>query len=216
MHVSTAHLPDTAIGAPAPPLAEPDTGARLVAVVLAAAVAITVTLAAYVYAGAPYAIMAAATWCLALGGWLRTGLRQRSHAPVAFTPYVGTLVALMALYAEEWYRQFPTTLMRLYPDAYPPGVGIGEHAFIAVFPLATSAAMTLGALAYYRGTVIGELAAWTVFAWGCVAAASVYLVGALAGHTAAYVGGMVAAPIPLFIALAGMVRLLRHGAGVRA
>lgn len=222
MHASDALPPATTAGGPLPPVVGPaaeqvtDTGSRLVAVVLAAAVAITVTLAAYVYAGAPYAVMAIATWCVALGGWLPTTFRRRSQTPVAFNRYIATLVALTALYAEEWYRRFPSTLMHLFPNAYPPGVGLGEHAFVAVFPLATSAVMTLGALAYYRRSPVGELAAWTVFAWGCVAAVSVYLVGPIAGRGESYVGGMVVAPISLIVALAGAARLVRGAAEAAA
>lgn len=218
MHISIAHPADTAGSALPREVTEQatETGSGLVAVVLAAAVAITVTLAAYVYAGAPYAVMAVITWCIALGGWLRTSFRHRSHTPVAFTLYIATLVALTALYAEEWYRRFPSTLMRLFPNAYPPGVGIGEHAFVAVFPLAASACMTLGALAYYRRTPIGDFAAWAVFAWGCVAAVSVYLVAPIAGRAETYVGGMIMAPVVLVVALAGATRLVRRGAEVDA
>lgn len=205
---------DLAHGGATPPTV--DTGARLVALVLAVAIAVTITLAAYVYAGTPYAILAAVTWAAALGGWLRTTFRGSGPTPVAFNLYVATLVALMALYAEQWYRRFPSTLMRFFPMAYPPGVGIGEHTFIAVFPLATSAVMTLGALAYYRRAPIGEFAAWTVFAWGCVAPLSVYLTGPLAGHAGQYVGGMITAPIALVIALAGARRLARADGEVRA
>lgn len=193
-----------------------DTGARLVAAVLAVTIAITVTLAAYVYAGALYAIASAATWCLALGGWLATSFRRRGDRPVAFDLYVGTLVALMLLYGEAWYERLPSTLERLFPGAFPPGVGIGEHAFVAVFPLAASGIMTLGALAYHRGTRIGELAAWTVFAWGCVAAIAVYAVYAAAPAAGRYVGGMLTAPIPLVVALIGARRLARRRAEVVA
>lgn len=194
----------------------PDTGSRLVAVVLAMAIAVTVTLAAYVYAGAPYFIMAIATWCIALAGWLRGTFRPPSRTPVAFNLYIATLVALTALYAEEWYRRFPSTVMRLFPNAYPAGVGMSEHAFVAIFPLAASGVMTLGALAYYRRSPIGEFAAWAVFAWGCVAAVSVYLVGPLAGQGEAYVGGMLTAPIALAIALAGAARLTHQSSEATA
>lgn len=217
MRLPTARLTDAARrGTRSPDTSGSETGSRLVAVVLAVAVTVTITLAAYVYAGAPYAVMALATWAAALAGWLRTTFRQRTDTPVAFTPYIATLVALTALYAEQWYRHFPSTLARLFPDAYPPGVGIGEHAFIAVFPLAGSAVMILGAFAYYRRTMIGELAAWSVFAWGCVAAASVYLVGPIAGRPGTYVAGMLTAPVALVVALAGALRLVRHGSEVHA
>lgn len=186
-----------------------DAGSRLTALVLALAIAITVTLAAYVYAGAPFAAMALATWMLALGGWVATTFRHPGSQDIQFSLYVGTAVALTVLYSEEWYRSFPSTVMRFFPHAYPSGVGITDHAFVAVFPLAGSALIMIGALAYYRQAVFGEFAAWTVFAWGCVAALSVYLVGPAAGHAGEYVGGMLTAPIPLTVALAGIYRIVR-------
>jgi hypothetical protein len=187
-----------------------DRGSRLVAIVFAFAFAITVTLAAYVYAGAPYAVMAFATCCASIIGWLSIGRRQADVVPVAFNLYVGTLVALMALYAEEWYRKYPSTVMRYFPESYPAGVGVGEHAFVAIFPLTATAFMTLGALAYYRRAAVGELAAWAVFSWGCVAAVTVYALGPLAGQPNRYVGGMFTAPILLCLALLGILRLARH------
>jgi hypothetical protein len=183
-------------------------GARLVAIVLAFALAITVTLAAFVYAGAPWAIMALVTWCLAIGGWLSFDRHPTHDVPVAFNLLVGTLAALMALYAEQWYMRFPSTLMRYFPGAYPSGVGLREHAFVAVFPLSASAFMTLGALAYYRRAVFGQLAAWVVFAWGIVAAIAVYVVGPVAGQPLEYVGGMLTAPVVLIIAALGALRLV--------
>jgi len=200
---------------PHPDAPSADTGARLVAAVLAVTIAITVTLAAYVYAGRVYALASAVTWCLALGGWLAT-TRRRADRPVAFDLYVGTLVALMLLYGEAWYGRLPSTLAQLFPGAFPPGVGIGEHAFVAIFPLAASAVMTLGALAHYRRMRLGELAAWTVFAWGCVAAIGVYVAAPAAGQAERYVGGMLTAPIPLVVALAGMRRLVRQHTEIAA
>jgi hypothetical protein len=188
-------------------------GATLIALVLALALAITVTLAAFVYAGAPYATMSFTAWCLALGGWLSFSRHRVRNVPVAFSLYVGTLVALMVLYSEQWYMRYPSTLMRYFPVAFPTGVGIGEHAFVAVFPLAVTAFMTLGALAYYRGTVFGDLAAWLVFAWGGVAALAIYLVGPLAGQPTGYVGGMLTAPAVLIVAAVGVVRLVRGSRG---
>lgn len=186
-----------------------DAGARLTALVLAIAIATTVTVAAYVYAGAPFATMALATWILAFGGWVATTFRHPGSQRIQFSLYVGTAVALTVLYSEEWYRRFPSTVMQLFPHAYPSGVGITDHAFVAVFPLAGSALIMMGALTYYRRAVFGEFAAWAVFAWGCVAALSVYLVGPAAGHAGEYVGGMLTAPIPLTVALAGIYRIVR-------
>lgn len=188
-----------------------DAGSRLTALVLAFAIAITMSLAAYVYAGTPYATMALATWALAFGGWMATTFRRRGSQRIEFSLYVGTAVALMVLYSEEWYRRFPSTLMKFFPGAFPPGVGITDDAFVGVFPLAGSALIVMGALAYYRRTAFGEFAAWTVFAWGCVAALSVYFVGPAAGHPGEYVGGMLTAPIPLTVALAGIYRTVRPG-----
>jgi hypothetical protein len=191
-------------------------GARLIAVVSALAFAISVTLAAYVHAGSPYAAMALVTWLVAVAGWLLSSRYDIGAVPIAFNLYVGTLVALMALYAEEWYWQYPSTIVRYFPAAYPAGVGIGEHAFVAVFPLTATALMILGALAYYRRVALGELAAWSVFSWGCVASVAVYAVGPIAGQSQRYVGGMVAAPIVFGVALAGMLRLSRYQSKVTA
>jgi hypothetical protein len=157
--------------------------------------------------------MSFTAWCLALGGWLSFSRHRVRNVPVAFSLCVGTLVALMVLYSEQWYMRYPSTLMRYFPVAFPTGVGIGEHAFVAVFPLAVTAFMTLGALAYYRGTVFGDLAAWLVFAWGGVAALAVYLVGPLAGQPTGYVGGMLTAPAVLIVAAVGVVRLVRGSRG---
>jgi hypothetical protein len=187
-------------------------GARLVASVLALTVTITVTLAAYVYAGAPYVTMALLTSTMALAGWLSTKRAQVADLPVAFNLLISTLVALTVLYGEEWYRHFPSTLMRYFPASYPDGVGLGEHGFVAVFPLAVAPLMTLGAFAYYRRSVLGDIAAWAVFSWACVAAVAVYVVGPLAGQSMHYVGGMIAAPVVFALGVLGIVRLARSSA----
>ncbi|MEP6992807.1 MAG: hypothetical protein ABJA80_17860 [bacterium] len=191
-------------------------GAQLITLVFALALTVTFTLAAFVYAGAPYAVMALVTSCVAIGGWLRFGRYQVLDAPVAFNFYIGTLVALMMLYSEEWYLHYPSTLMRYFPRGYSAGVGLSEHAFIAVFPLTVSAFMTLGALAHYRGTVLGQFSAWLVFAWGGVAAIAVYLIGPLAGQPRGYVGGMLAAPVVLIVSALGIRRLVRSSRGWHA
>lgn len=166
---------------------------RAVNVLLAVIIATTVTLAAYVSAGTAYAVMALVTWCIALVGWLATTARRPDRTPVAFDLYVATLVALMALYASVWRT----------------GAGIGAQSFIATFPLATSAVLTLGALCYWWRLAIGDFAAWTTFAWGVVAAASVFLGGPFGDRTTTHVAAMLAAAVVLVVAIAGMVRLVR-------
>jgi len=161
---------------------------RAVDVLLAATIAVTVSLAAFIHEGTSLAVMAVVTFVIAFGGWQWTTSRHRTSTPVTFDLYIATLVALIALYAEQWHG------------------GIGGHAFIGTFPLATSAVFILGALCWWWRLSIGDFAAWTVFAWGCVDALSVYLAGPLAG----YRPGMIAAPVVFVIALAGVVRLVRH------
>lgn len=187
---------------------------RSAAIALALVLAVTATVAAYVYAGAPVAIASVCTWGGALVGWLMTTFHRPLRRPAAFNLYVCMLVALMALYAEEWYWRMPSRLLRTFPRAFPAGVGISDHAFVAVFPLAGSGLLLLGALAYYSETQFGQFAAWLTFSWGCVAALAVYPL-VLAGPSG-YVGGTVTAPVTLLIALVGVRRLIRADAATDA
>jgi hypothetical protein len=185
-------------------------GSRLVAVSLAFVLLATADCAAYTYGGSPWGAAALIASVVSLGAWLTTTLRRPPGAPAAFTLYVATLTAMLLLEAEEWYQHMPVRLMHLYPGAFPEGVGISDHAFIAVFPLAGSAVLVLGALLYFHGAVLGRFAAWLTFAWGATAGLSVYVFAIAAGGPTQYLGGMITAPLVVVLSLAGMIQLVRH------
>lgn len=185
-------------------------GSRLVAVPFAIVLLVTVDCAAYTYGGAPWGISVTIASILAFLGWVLTTLRRPPGAPAAFCLYIGTVAALILLEAEEWRWGMPSRLMKLYPTSFPAGVGITEHAFIAVFPLSVSAFLVLGALMYYQGAAVGRFSAWLTFAWGLVGSLSVYAYLLAAGPPYRYLGGMVSAPIPLLLSAAGIFRLLRR------
>jgi hypothetical protein len=180
----------------------------LFAATLAVAILITLDVAAYTYGGEPLAVATITASVISLTGWLSTGRRISSNVPAAFNFYIATVVALIALYAEQWYGGFASRLMQLFPANYPPGVGISDHAFVAVFPLAGSALLLLGALAYYHNTSFGRFAAWFTFAWGVAAALAVYGYPVVAGRATA-MPGMITAPLPLVASLLGMRTLIR-------
>jgi hypothetical protein len=98
----------------------------------------------------------------------------------------------------------------LYPGAYPPGVGLTNHVFIAVFPLAGSALLLAGALTYYHGTAFGRFAAWLTFAWGAIYSVAVYAYPLFAYGPMTVVPGMLTAPLPFVLALLGMRTLVRR------
>ncbi len=182
----------------------------LFAAMAAVVILVTLDVAAYVYGGTPLFITAIGTSVVALAGWLRTTYRRPPSEPAALGFYIATLVALMALYAEEWHGDLASRLVQLYPRAYPPGVGITNHAFIAVFPLAGSALLLAGALTYYHGAAFGRFAAWLTFAWGAIYAAAVYAYPLFTDGPMTAVPGMLTGPLPLVLALLGMRSLVRR------
>ena len=198
------------LGAAEPVLAGGMYASRLFAVMAAVVFVATLSVAAYTYGGAPIFVTTVAASVVALAGWIATTYRRPASRPAAFNLYVATVVALMALYADQWHGGFSSRLVRLYPGAYPPGVGITDHAFVAVLPLAGSALLLLGALIYYHGAPFGRFAAWFTFAWGAVSAIAVYVYPLVAGGTASALPGMVTAPLPLAVSLLGMRVLLRR------
>jgi hypothetical protein len=183
--------------------------ARFVALAATIVSVFTLTLAAYTYGGAPLGVAAALTTGLAVLTWTTTTFRRPRTAPEAFGLYIACVVALIVLYAEQWAGHFATSLMHLFPESYPPGVGITDHAFVAVFPLGGSALLLLGALAYHHRLVVGRFCAWFTFCFGAVAALGVWALPLIAGAGMRYVPGMIAAPILAAIAILGMRRLLR-------
>lgn len=183
---------------------------RLVAVTLAVALLSTADCAAYTYGGSPWGISATIASVIALTAWALTTLRRRRSAPAAFALYIGALTAMMLFEAEEWRAGMPSRLMTLFPSTFPPGVGITEHAFIAVFPLTLSALLLLGALAYHHGSIFGRFCAWLTFAWGLTASLSVYIYAAIGNQAFHYMGGMLTAPVLLLVSVAGMIRILRR------
>lgn len=185
-------------------------GSRLSAVAFAVVLLVTVDCAAYTYGGSPWGISALAASVIAIAAWMFTTLRRPASAPAAFSLYIGTLTTMMLFESEEWYRGMPSHLMQLYPDSFPAGVGITEHAFIAVFPLTLSAFLVLGALTYYHGSAFGRFCAWLTFAWGLTASLSVYAYVLGAAPPFHYMGGMISAPVVALLSVAGMLRLVRY------
>jgi hypothetical protein len=192
------------------PLGRAMHSSRLFALMSAVVLLMTLDVAAYTYGGAPLFVTAMATSVVALGGWMRTTYRRPASPPAAFNLYIATLVGLTVLYAEQWYFGFPTRLMELFPGAYPTGVGISRHAFVAVFPLAGSGLLVLGALTYYHGTAFGRFAAWLTFAWGAVGALAVYVYPMFSEGGMQALPGMITAPLPLVVSLLGMRAIARR------
>jgi hypothetical protein len=183
---------------------------RLFAITLAVAVVVTFGLAAYTYGGTPQFVTVAVACVVGFAFWIATTYRRPPSRPAALDLYVATLVALTVLYAEQWSRGFSSRLMQLYPAAYPTGVGLTDHAFVAVFPLAGSALLLLGGLTYYHGAPFGRFAAWFTFAWGATTALAVYLYPLFTREPAGLMPGAISAPLPLVTSLLGMRALIRR------
>jgi hypothetical protein len=187
----------------------------LFAAMAALVILVTLDVAAYTYGGAPLFATTVVTSVVAFVGWMRTTYRRPASEPAALSLYIATVAALVVLYGEQWSGDFASRLVQLYPDAYPPGVGITNHAFVAVFPLAGSALLLAGALTYYHGTAFGRFAAWLTFTWGAVDALAVYAYPLLADGRMSAVPGMLTALLPLVIALLG-IRTLVQREGLRS
>lgn len=182
---------------------------QLFAATLAVAMLVTLDVAAYTYGGMPLGIAMTTASALSLIGWASTTRRRPSeNHRGAFNFYIGTVVSLIVLYAEQWSRDFSSQLVRLFPGAFPDGVGLSERAFVGVFPIAGSALLVLGALTYYHGSAFGRFAAWFTFAWGAVAALAVYAFPLFAVGGAHTLPGMLTAPLPLVISLLGIRAML--------
>jgi hypothetical protein len=182
----------------------------LFAAMAAIVILVTLDVAAYTYGGAPLFATTVITSVVAFAAWMRTTYRRPASEPAAFSLYVATVAALMVLYGEQWSGDFSSRLVQLYPGAYPPGVGITNHAFVAVFPLAGSALLLAGALTYYHGTSFGRFAAWLAFTWGAIDALAVYLYPLLADGRMSAVPGMLTAPLAFVIAVWGIRTLVRR------
>src|SRR6266566_1047219 len=161
---------------------------QLFAAALAMVIMVTLDVGAYTYGGQPLGVTTTAASALSLIGWAVSTRRRLGDATSAFNLYIATVVSLVMLYAEQWHGGFSSRLMQLFPDDYAPGVGITDHTFVAVFPLAGSALLLIGALTYYHGTAFGRFAAWFTFAWGVLAGLSVYLYPLFAGRMSALPG----------------------------
>jgi hypothetical protein len=182
---------------------------RLFAMTLAVVFLLTLDVGAYTYGGAPLFVTVAIASTMALVAWIGTTYRRPASRPAALDLHIATVVALLVLYSEQWYRGFSSRLMQLYPAAYPAGVGITDHAFVAVFPLAGSALLLLGALAYYHGAAFGRFAAWFTFAWGAIAALAVYVYPLFGRDGTCVMPGAFTAPLPFVISVLGMRALTR-------
>ncbi|HEX5077100.1 MAG TPA: hypothetical protein VFW03_28075 [Gemmatimonadaceae bacterium] len=182
---------------------------QLFAVSLATAILVPLDVGAYTFGGAPLAAATTTASVLALSGWVATRHRRSGSGPVAFNLYVATVVSLLVLYAEQWSRGFPSKLVRLFPGSFPHGVGLSDHAFVGAFPLAGSALLVLGALAYLQGSPIGWFAAWFTFAWGAVAALAVYVYPLFGTGGVFPLPGTFTAPLPLVASLFGIRAMLR-------
>jgi hypothetical protein len=182
---------------------------QLFAATLATVILVTLDVAAYTYAGAPLAVATTTASALSLSGWVVTTRRRSASDPTAFDLSVMTVVSLLVLYAEQWRRGFSSQLVRLFPSAFPHGVGLSDRAFVGVFPLAGSALLLLGALAYYRGSAFGRFAAWFTFAWGAVAALVVYVYPLFGAGAWRPLPGTFTAPLPLAVSLFGIRAMLR-------
>jgi hypothetical protein len=182
----------------------------LFAAMAAIVILVTLDVAAYTYGGAPLFATTVGTSVVAFAGWMRTTFRRPASEPAALSLYIATVAALVVFYGEQWSGDFSSRLVQLYPGSYPPGIGITNHAFVAVFPLAGSALLLAGALTYYHGTAFGRFAAWLTFAWAAIDALAIYLYPLLAGGRMSVVPGMLTAPLPLVIALLGIRALIRR------
>jgi hypothetical protein len=183
---------------------------RLFAIILSAVIVVTLDVAAYVYAGAPVCFTVIVASVGAWFAWTATSSRRPACPPAAFDLYIATIVALLVMYAEQWAHDFPFWLTRVFPGDFPAGVGISNHWFVAVFPLAGSALLLLGALAYYHGTPFGRFAAWFTFAWAATTALAVYVYPLVGRASIDLLPGALTAPLPLVISLLGMHRLVRR------
>ena len=186
----------------------PSAGARLsdsplFGASLSFVVLVTIDVAAYTYGGTPlFALLALAS----AGAWataLVATRRPSSHSPGAFDLYIAALATLVVMYGEQWAGDWSARLASCFPLSYPEGVGISNHAFVAVFPLAASALLLLGALALYRGNPIGHFAASFTFLWGILAPLSTYVLPVFGNMSCHLLPGAVTAPLPLIVSSFG-------------
>ena len=180
----------------------------LFAASLSFAVFVTIDVAAYTYGGTPLFTVLTLASAGAWGAALVATRRAPSSRPVAFDLYVAALASLVVMYGEQWAGDWSARLASCFPPSYPEGVGISNHAFVAVFPLAGSALLLLGALAYYHGNPIGRFAASFTFLWGILAPLSTYVMPVFGSTSCHLLPGAVTAPLPLIVSWLGWRRLM--------
>jgi len=183
---------------------------RLFALMAAVVFVVTLAVAAFIYGGTPLVLSVVIAGATALVGWMATAYRRPASRPAALDLYVAAVVALVVMYAEQWSGGFESRLRQLFPAAYANGVGVSDHAFVAVFPLGGTALLLLGALLYYHAAPFGRFAAWFTFAWAATSALGVYVDPLVAGRHAGILPGLVTAPLPLLIGVFGMRALVRR------
>jgi len=186
-------------------------GSPLFATIFTFVVLITLDTAGYTLGGTPLFVVLALTSAFSWGMAVRAIARRPRSQPAAFNLYITALVGLMVMYAEQWAGDWSSRVMFNFPRSFPTGVGISNHDFITVFPLAGAALLLFGALAYYHGNPLGRFAAWFIFTWGVLASLSTYVLPLFSGEPFHPLPGAFTAPFPLIVSVMGLRRLLQEG-----
>ena len=146
---------------------------------------------------------------VALGAWLRWPLPSHAEQSGVVTPYILTVVALLALNAFRLAAHYPAFLTRTYPALFTGQFPLDPTSWFLLYVCAPVSLLLLGGYFLSRFTVLGYFFAWWGFAYGVVEALIQFKLelGSPLGYAHHYFGGVVTAMGVFYLAITGLLRL---------
>src|SRR6266508_4902060 len=93
---------------------------KLTSALTVLSIAISTVVAAYLFAGAGYAIELAVVSLLALGGWLRFSFRELPSQDTIVAPYILIVVLILVLNTSRYWSDYSLFLNMHWPSFFAP------------------------------------------------------------------------------------------------
>jgi len=186
---------------------------KLTSVLTVLSIAISTVVAAYLFAGAGYAIELAVVSLLALGGWLRFSFRELPSQDTIVAPYILIIVLSLVLNTSRYWSGYSSFLSTHWPSFFTTNFSLTHIFWFILFVTLPVSLMLLGGYYLSKRMPLGFYMAWWTFLYGIGEALIQYKVefglGADYGHH--YFIGSLAAIALLIVGVTGCQRLLlRH------